>query len=313
MFARPALCKSVGVPNESQTLESSRSTFAISQWSCWRQSWAIISETFRNWDKDNVSRLAAALSCYTLLSIAPLGILSVALAGAVFGQQAARGQIAAAIGPAMGTEVGRAIETIIVNARVAHSGLSSTAFGVVVLLLGASGVFAELQSAMNTIWKVEPKAGRGVLTFIRHRLFSFAMVLAVAFLLLVSLIVSAALAAFGKFFEKYLPGGELVWQVVNVLGSLAVATALFALVFRVVPDIDLEWKNVWPGAFATALLFTLGKLLLGLYIGKSSVTSSYGAAGSLVALVVWVYYSSQIVFLGAELTHTYSRRKAGPS
>jgi membrane protein len=252
--------------------------------------------------------LAAAVSCYTLISIAPLGILSVAIAGAVFGQAAARGKIASDMGSLVGTKAARAIETIILNAHAPGVGISSTVFGVIVLLVGASGVFAELQSAMNTIWKVAPKAGQGVITFIRHRFFSFAMVLSVAFLLLVSLLLSAALPVIGKYFEGYLPGGEPVWQVINASATLALTTVLFAVIFRVVPDIEVAWKDVWPGAFVTALLFTLGKLLLGLYIGKSSVTSSLGAAGSLVALVIWVYCSSQIVFFGAELTEVYSRR-----
>ena len=296
------------MPNEISKRGSLHPYLASIHLSRWRQTWAIVLETVRNWNEDNVSRLAAAVSCYTLISIAPLGILSVAIAGAVFGQAAARGQIASDMGSLVGTKAARAIETIILNARAPGSGISSTVFGVVVLLVGASGVFAELQSAMNTIWKVAPKAGQGVMTFIRHRFFSFAMVLAVAFLLLVSLLLSAALPVVGKYFEGYLPGGEPVWQVLNVSATVAITTVLFALIFRVVPDIEVAWKDVWPGAFVTALLFTFGKLLLSLYIGRSSVTSSFGAAGSLVALVIWVYCSSQIVFFGAELTEVYSRR-----
>ena len=304
----PTLCKVAGVTNETQSSESSPPRLAEPQSSRWRQTGSIILETVRNWNKDNVSRLAAAVSCYTLISIAPLGILSVAIAGAVFGQATARGQIAADISSLVGIKAARAIETIILNSRGPGSGIWSTALGVTVLLLGASGVFAELQSAMNTIWKVEPKAGQGVMTFIRHRFASFAMVLIVTTLLFVSLLLSAALPFIVKYFEGTVPGGQFFWQLFSASASLALTTFLFALIFKVVPDIDVAWKNVWPGAFVTALLFTLGKLLLSLYIENSAVTTSYGAAGSLVALVIWVYCSSQIVFCGAEFTEVYSRR-----
>jgi membrane protein len=272
----------------------------------------MIGETLRNWDTDNVSRMAAALSCYTLLSIAPLGILLMAIAGAMFSQQAASGQIAMALSPVIGHEIGRAIESIIVNSRASGTGFLSTALGLTVLLLGASGVFVELQSALNTIWKVTPKQGNVAVLFVRHRILSFAMVFSVAFLLLVSLLVNAALAAMGTYFERYLPGGELIWQVTTGFGWFVLTATLFAVVFKVVPEIEVAWKNVWTGALVTAFLFTLGKLLLGLYLGKSSFASSYGAAGSIVAIVAWVYYSSQTILMGAEFTAVYSRRNASP-
>ncbi|HEY5955989.1 MAG TPA: YihY/virulence factor BrkB family protein [Polyangiaceae bacterium] len=296
------------------TYESSLSAAASSKPSVrtrafrWRRWGAVFVEAAKKWDDDNVSRLAAALSCYTLLSIAPLGILTVALLGSVFGQEAARGRVADEMSGIVGTEAARAIETIIAHAYAPSTNAMSTIVGLIVLLMGASGVFVELQSALNQIWRVAPKPGQGLTTFIRQRFFSFAMVLAVAFLLLVSLLLSAALAATGKFFESYLPGGEFLWQVVTLGASLILTAALFALIFRVVPDVDISFREVLPSALITALLFTVGKLLLGLYLGKSSVTSSYGAAGSLVALVIWVYYSSQIVFFGAELAEVYSRR-----
>ena len=275
----------------------------------WHQARSMIIETMRKWDKDNVSRLAAALSCYALLSIAPLGILLVAGAGIAFGPQAARGQVALAMGPMLGSEVARAIEAIIVNARAPGPGIASTILGVVVLLLGASGVFVELQSAMNTIWNVSPIAGTVVPTFFRRRLISIVMILSGAVLMLALPLLSATRVAAGVFFKKHLPGGEMIWQLGIGVSSFVLEAALFAVVFQAVPEIDVAWKNVWPGAIVTAVLFTLGKLLLGVYIGKSTVTSSYGAASSLVALVAWVYYSSQVVFLGAEFTEVYSRRK----
>lgn len=273
-----------------------------------QKAWSIAIETVHNWENDNVSRLAAALSCYTILSVAPLAILSVALASSVFGQTAARGQIATRIGAAVGPEAARAIESLILNARAPGSGLWGTGFGIIVLLIGASGVFVELQSAMNMIWKVESASGQVLKAFVRQRFFSFAMVLAAATLLLLSLVLSATLGILGSSFEGYLPGGARVWQLVNVVGSLALTTALFALVFKVVPDVAIAWKDLLPGAFLTATLFTIGKLLLGVYIQKSSIMSSFGAVGSLVALLVWVYVSSQIFFLGVEFTVLWVQR-----
>jgi membrane protein len=271
----------------------------------------VLKNTVHDWSAHNASRLAASLACYTLLSIAPLVVLSVAIAGLAFGEQAARGEIAGEIGKVVGPSAAQAIQAVVVNAKEPTSGLVSTVVGLTVLLFGASGVFTELQSALNTIWGVTPKPGRGLRGIVRDRFLSFAMVLTVAFLLLVSLVVSAALAATGKFFEHYLPGGDAVWQVLNFLVSALVAAFVFALIFEVVPDVKVPWRDVAPGALVTSLLFSAGKFALSLYIGRSSVTSSYGAAGSLVALVIWVYYSSQIVFLGAEFTQTWARRIGG--
>ncbi len=294
--------------NETQSLESRDGDLAYPRSLRCVRTGAIVLEAVRNWEVDNVSRLAAAISCYTLISIAPLGILAVAIAGAVFGQAAARGQIVTDISSMVGARAARAIETIILNAHNPGSGNWSTVLGIVVLLFGASGVFVELQSAMNTIWKVGPKAGQGVMTFIRHRFASFVMVLVVTLLLFTSLLLSAAFPFVGKYLTGTMLGGPLVWQSINIATSVAFASLLFALIFKVVPEVAVAWKYVWPGAFVTAILFTLGKLLLGFYIENSSVTTLYGAAGSLVALVIWVYCSSQIVFFGAELTEVYSRR-----
>ncbi|MGC4088947.1 MAG: YihY/virulence factor BrkB family protein [Polyangiaceae bacterium] len=261
-----------------------------------KAAWSLVKETVEDWDSDNASSLAAALACYTLLSIAPLMVMAVSIGGMLFGREAARGQIAAEMGSIVGADAAHAIQSIAANAKDPAPGIISTVIGGVVLLLGASGVFVELHSTLNRIWDVQPKPGRGIVGFLRDRLFSFAMVMAVAFLLLVSLILSAGLSAAGHFFEQSLPGGELIWEVINFVVSLGVTTLLFALIYKYVPDAVIRWRDVWLGAFVTALLFSVGKLLLGLYIGKSSFASSFGAAGSLVALVVWVYYSSQIIF-----------------
>ncbi len=276
-----------------------------------RDLWPTLKQTVKDWDAHNASRLAAALACYTLLSMAPLVVLAVAVAGLAFGDQAARGQISAEIGSVVGASAADAIQALVVNARAPSAGIVGTVVGIVILFFGASGVFNELQSALNTIWGVEPKQGRGFAGLVRDRFFSFAMVVAVAFLLLASLLVSAGLEATGKFFAQALPGGATVWLIANFVVSLGATTLLFALVFKVVPEATIQWRDVIVGAFITSLLFALGKWGLGLYIGRSSVTSSFGAAGSLVALILWIYYSSQIVFLGAEFTQVYARRFGG--
>jgi membrane protein len=269
--------------------------------------WTVVKETVSDWIDDDASRLAASLAFYTLLSLAPLVIIAVAVAGVVLGPAAARGQIAQELSSVVGQDAAQGIQTIVASAKSPASGAVGTIIGVVTLFFGASGVFGELQFALNSIWEVKAKPGRGILGEVRDRFFSFAMVLAVAFLLLVSLLFSVVLSAVGHTVAVYLPGGELVWQVCNFLLSLAVITGLFALIFKVIPDVEIAWSDVWSGAAVTALLFTLGKSLLAFYLGKASVGSSYGAAGSLVVLVVWVYYSAQILFLGAELTQVLAR------
>ncbi len=276
-----------------------------------KAAFGILKETVEDWLDDRAPRLAAALSYYTLLSIAPLVVISIAVAGLIFGPDAARGHIAGEIGGVVGGEAARAIEAVVASARSPEGGIVSSVVGVAVLLFGASAVFVELHSALNTIWEVAPKPGRGILGEIRDRFLSFAMVLGVAFLLLVSLVLSAGLSALGRLFSSALPGGELLWQVLNFVFSFATVTGLFALIFKYVPDVKVRFGDVWLGALVTAFLFTLGKLLLGLYLGKASVGSSYGAAGSFIAFVVWVYYAAQIVFFGAEFTQVTARRRGG--
>jgi membrane protein len=267
----------------------------------------ILKETADGWDKDNVTRLAASLAYYTLLSVAPLIILAVAVAGLALGEDAAREHISGELAGVVGTGAAGAIQSIAKNARAPGSGVIGIAFGLAVLLFGASGVFGELQSALNTVWDVAPKPGRGVWGVIKDRFFSFTLVVGVAFLLLVSLVISAALTWVGQAFEHSLPGGAFVWQVLNFGISLAVVTALFALMFKTLPDVHIKWRDVWVGSAVTAVLFTLGKFGLGIYLGSAGVSSAYGAAGSIVALVIWVYYSSQVLLVGAEFTEVYAR------
>lgn len=269
--------------------------------------WQLIKETANGWDEDNVARLAASLAYYTLLSIAPLIVLAVSVTGLAFGEEAARAHISGEIAGVVGAGAAESIQAIAANAKAPGSGIFGLIFGVTVLLFGASGVFGELQSALNTVWDVAPKPGRGIWGIVKDRFFSFTLVLGVAFLLLVSLVVSAALTWVGKAFESSLPGGAIVWQVLNFGISFAVVTALFALMFKKLPDVEVQWRDVWVGAAVTAGLFTIGKFGLGLYLGSAGVSSAYGAAGSVVALVIWVYYSSQVMLVGAEFTEAYAR------
>jgi membrane protein len=270
--------------------------------------WGLLKETATAWDEDNVARLAASLAYYTLLSIAPLIILAVAVTGLAFGEEAARQHIAGELAGVVGAGAAVAIQSIAENARTPGTGVVSIVVGLCVLLFGASGVFGELQSALNTVWSVAPRPGRGIWGLIKDRFFSFTLVLGVAFLLLVSLVVSAALTWLGQVFASSLPGGAVLWQVLNFCISLAVVTALFALMFKKLPDVEIRWRDVWVGAAVTAGLFTLGKFGLGLYLGSAGVSSAYGAAGSIVALVIWVYYSAQVLLVGAEFTEAYARR-----
>jgi len=271
----------------------------------------LVKQTSSDFVDDEGPRLAAALAYYSLLSLAPLIVLAVSAAGFLLDEEAARGSIARELASVVGPDAAVSIQTIVQHAKAPASGIIGSIFGIVVLLFGASGVFGELQSALNKVWEVAPKPGRGLLGIVKDRLFSFAMVTGVAFLLLVSMVLSAALAAIGHFFQNMLPGGEAVWQVVNFAISLVAVTALFALLFKSVPDARVRWHDVWIGAFVTSLLFSLGKFLIGVYLGKSGISSTYGAAGSLVLLVVWVYYSASIMLVGAEFTQVYAQRFGG--
>jgi membrane protein len=270
----------------------------------------LLSETVTEWWQDGGPRLGAALSYYTVFSLAPVLVVSVAIGGLVFGPEAASGRIVAELRGLMGPEGASAIETLLQRASLRPgAGLGATAFGVVAILFGASGAFAELQHALNQIWNVEAPRRSRWWSILRVRLASFSLVLAIGFLLLVSLVVSAALAAL----DDVVRGADSlqpVLEVLHVAVSFAAITALFAAIFRVLPDARLPWRDIWPGAAASALLFTAGKFAIGLYLGNTAVASVYGAASSVVVLLVWVFYSAQILFLGAELTQALSRRRA---
>jgi membrane protein len=274
-----------------------------------RIAYQLLKDTVADWSDDEAPRLAAGLAYYTLLSLAPLVVLSISIVGFVFGEEAARGQIAGELSKVVGPEAGKGIEAIVAHANAPEAGTVSTILGVIVLFVGASGVFGELQHALDTIWDVKPRPGRGLKGVLRDRFLSFTMVLGVAFLLLVSLIVSAVLSAVGAFFSDLLPGGAAMWQALNTLISLGVITLLFMLIFKVIPDVQVGFRDVWLGALVTGVLFSIGKLGLSLYLGRESVTSPYGAAGSLIVLIIWVYYAAQILFLGAEFTQVYARHR----
>jgi membrane protein len=267
-----------------------------------------LKETGVQWQEDEAARLAASLALYTLLSLAPLLVIAVAAAGLAFGAEAARGQISHQLSAIVGPQAGQAIEGLVANAHAPSAGIASTVIGLVVLLFGASGVFGELQSTLNLIWEVKPKPGRGIRGLLRDRFLSFSMVMGVAFLLLVSLIVSAALASITAHFKHLIPL-PVLGEALNFLVGLAVSSALFSLTFKTVPDVKIAWRDVWVGGFVTALAFSVGKTLLAWYVGRSATVSPFGAAGSLVALIVWIYYSAQILFLGAEFARVYAVRR----
>lgn len=271
--------------------------------------WGLLKQTFKEWLEDKSSRLAAALAYYTAFSLAPLLIIVIALAGFFFGEEAAVGQIVSQIQGLVGRDGAQLIQTAIENANKpgSNADLIASLVNIAVLLFAATGVFAQLQDALDTIWEVAPKPGRGIWGFIRKRFLSFTMILGIGFLLLVSLIVSAALAAIANSISGLLPS-VLLWRILNLVISIGVITLLFAMIYKFLPDVKITWGDVWIGAAITALLFTLGKYLIGLYLRNSSFGSTYGAAGSLVIVLAWVYYSAQILFFGAEFTQVYARR-----
>ncbi len=261
-------------------------------------------ETWTHWSADNAPRLGASLSYYASFSIAPLLLLTISIAGFIFGRAAVQGKIMEQLGKLMGTESVKAIESMIQAAQKPASGVVATLIGVVTLILGASGVMIELKDGLNKTWGIKKRSGFGV--FIKDRLLSIAMVLAVGFLLLVSLALSAAIAALGGFLGGMVPLSELLLHVLNLFISFGAITLLFAAIFKSLPDAKIKWRDVWLGAALTSFLFAVGKFFLGLYIGRLIVGSSYGAAGSVLVMLLWIYYSAQILYFGAEFTKIYA-------
>lgn len=273
-----------------------------------KQFFSVVKATFQQWSADKAPRLAAALSFYTMLSIAPLLVIAVSIIGFVFGSAEAQQQVVDQVTGLIGEEAAQAVQGMLQNASQPNVRSWAGIIGIATLLWGASNVFNQLHEAMNQIWNVELKPGLGIMATVKQRLLSFALVAVIGFLLLVSLILSAVLTAMSAYFSDLLPDGDRVWQIVDIAVSLLVITGLFALMYRVIPDVKVAWRDMWLGAFITALLFVIGKQVLGWYLGRQSFGSTFGAAGSLVVLLVWIYYSAQILFLGAEFTQVYATR-----
>lgn len=268
--------------------------------------WSLLKQAAADWQRDNAARLGAALSYYTLFSLAPLLVIAIGVAGLAFGREAAQGQIVGELHGLVGEAGARAIQDMVEASRRPQAGILATVIGLFTLFLGATGAFAELKSALNVVWDVPEQRG-GLKALLLGRLWSFAMVLAVGFLLIVSLVISAAIAAGDGLFQWIgVPSAAVQWTNAGV--SFLIITALFALIFKLLPDTEIEWRDVWAGALFTSALFAAGKWAIGLYLGRSGLASTFGAAGSVVVLVVWVYYAAQIFFFGAEMTQAYARR-----
>ncbi len=271
-----------------------------------KQGMSFLKDTYAKWSEHQAPRLGASVAFYSILSFAPLLILITAVIALVFGHESAQGALVNEARQVIGDRGADTVQTLLKNAQKPASGVFASIVAFITLLFGASGVFTELQDALNLMWDVKAKTGSGFMGTIRQRLFSFGMVLSIGFLLLVSLLLSAGLAYLGHSFGQFVPMPPIILQAINFVVSFVAVAVLFALMFKYVPAVKISWRNVFVGAIGTALLFTIGKQLLGLYLGKASVGSTYGAAGSLVAVVVWIYYSAQIFFFGAEFTRVYA-------
>lgn len=275
--------------------------------------WRLFRQSINGWSADRAPSMGAALAYYTAFSIAPILIIATSIAGLLFGRDAAQGILFDQLADLVGPQAGAAIQTILQNAHRSHDGIVATLIGLGVLIVGATTVFVELQSDLDRIWKVETPIGGGILHFIHSRLLSFGMVMAIGFLLIVSLIVTSLVSAIGTAWGNWFTDLEILLQTLNFVVSFGVITLLFAMIYKILPNARIEWDDVWTGAAVTSLLFAIGKLLIGLYIGKSAIASSYGAAGAFAVLLIWIYYSTQIFLFGAELTYHYSHERGSNS
>ena len=277
-----------------------------------RSQWQVLKLAGMKWWNDNALRLSASLSYYTLFSLAPMLIIVIAVAGMIFGQEAVEGRLMEEIQGLVGVESALAIQSMIQHARQPRTNATATIISLVAMVVLSTGVFVELQDALNLIWRITPRESSAAAFWriVKGRLFSFCLVLGIGFLLIVSLALSAAVAAIGRFFTALLPGPELLMHGLYAVVSLALFTALFGMMFKVLPDTPIAWRHVWMGAFVTAILFTIGKIGIGLYLGKTGVASAYGAASSLAVILLWVYYSAMILFFGAEYTYVSTRMSA---
>jgi membrane protein len=290
-------------------LNKSRSGFEVSVFMKLKSIWKFLNDIVTQWLEDDPFQLAAALSYYTLFSMAPLLIIAISVAGLVFGREAATDQVVHTIQGFVGLDGAKAVQDMIQNAsNRPKTGIISTVIGLVVLLFGAGGVVGQLQTSLNKIWGVTAKTGGGVWGMIRERFVSFGMVLGVGFLLLVSLVITAFLSGLTQLVGSLVGGAAVIAHVVDIVVSFGFVTVLFALIYKFLPDVEIHWRDVLIGAALTSFLFTVGKFAIGLYLGTSGVTSAFGAAGALITVLLWVYYSSLIFFLGAEFTQVYASR-----
>lgn len=270
----------------------------------------IVKLSYQGWKEDKASRLSAALAYYTIFSLAPLLVILIAITGLFWQREAVQSLVEAQMEGLVGSQGRTFVADMLANASRPAAGITATIVGVITLLFGALGAFNELHNALNTIWDVKEEETKGFVEAIKKvvfsRLLSFGMILVIGFLLLVSLVISAGLSAVNETVGTAVPLSEILLQIFNLVISIGVITILFALIFKFLPDAEIAWRDVWLGAFVTALLFSLGKFLIGLYLGNSAVASSFGAAGSLVLLLIWIYYSAQILLFGAEFTQVYA-------
>jgi membrane protein len=269
--------------------------------------WVVLKEAAQNWSAHKDSRQGAALAYYSVFSIGPLIVISIAIAGFVFGRDAVGGQVASSIKDLLGETGAKAIQAMLVDASRPRAGVLATALGTGALLFAAIGVVVQLKDALNTVWEVRQTPGSGIWYYIRSYVLSFAGVLALGFLLLVSLLVTTALAAIGKYAAVYVD--EWVLHLANLIVSFGVITLLFAMMFKWLPDTPIDWYDVWLGAILTTAFFEIGKFAIGFYIGKQGLESTYGAAASVIVVLIWVYYSSQIILMGAEVTRAFAEHR----
>ena len=273
------------------------------------QWWSMIKASVAAWLDDYAPSMGAALSYYTVFSLAPLLVIVISVAGLIFGADAVRGAIFSEINGLMGADAAKGIQDLLRSVSKPSTGILGAIFGVIVLLIGATTVFGELQDALDRIWRAPARAtSSGLLTLVRTRMLSFGMILGIAFLLMVSLVTGAAIAAFGKWWGGWFAGWEVLAQLANAAIGFLMTTTVFALIYKLMPRVQVGWRDVWVGAAVTALLFTVGRFLISLYIGKTGVASGFGAAGSVAVIFVWVYYSAQIFLIGAEFTWVYAQR-----
>ena len=274
---------------------------SLSEW------WWLVKKAAAAWSKDYAPSMGAALSYYTVFSLAPLLLLVISIAGLVFGQEAAQGALFGQLNTLMGEDAAKGVQGLLASVSKPSEGIIGTVVGVAILLIGATTVFGELQDALDRIWRAPEREGSGLWGLLRSRFLSFGMILGIAFLLMVSLVMGAAVSALGKWWGPLFGGWEFLGHAVTFIVGFAMTTGVFAMIYKILPRVDVRWHDVWLGAAVTSLLFNIGRFLIGLYIGKSGVASGFGAAGSIVVVFVWVYYSAQVFLMGAEFTWVYAQ------